>query len=371
MEYEIDRRLAQVLLQARAVTIEELHACAAVQEGARLQGRAAPHLAQLLLERRAIEPERLRALARAANLPHAPVDVPPPPSRDSARRRPWRAIGGYDLIAPIANGGSSTVFKARDPTSGAIVAIKVLSQEGAKDRGTERFLREAHVACQLRHENLVQGITVGTDDGLYYFVMEYVEGESVGDRLRRCGRFSEHDAVQIGRGVGRALECARRHGIVHRDIKPDNIMIDAEGRIKLCDLGLARPFGRPTNVTTSGIALGTPRYISPEQARGDPMVDHRSDIYSLGITLYHLVVGEAPFCGETGIVVLSKHIYEEVPLIRTRRPDISPEFESAVARMTRKDPEERYETAGDMLCDLDAIAQRIRADKVAAAPRRR
>jgi serine/threonine-protein kinase len=357
MKYDADRRLAQVLIQAKAVRLEELHACAEVQEQAALRGARVPDLAALLLERRAIDPERLRALARSANLAHAPVDVPAQPQA-SGRRRPWRAIGGYELVAPIASGGSGTVFKARDPASGRLVAVKVLSSEGAKDRGAERFLREAHVACQLRHENLVAGITVGADDGLYFFVMEYLEGESVGDRLRRCGAYSEIDAVQIGRGVSRALECARVHGIVHRDIKPDNIMIDTEGRIKLCDLGLARPFGRPTNVTTTGIAVGTPRYISPEQARGDPMVDHRSDIYSLGITLWHLVVGEAPFNGETGVVVLSKHIYEDVPSIRSKRAALSRELEYVIARATRKDPDDRYETAGDMLADLDALVAR-------------
>lgn len=360
MEYDIDRRLAQVLLQAKAVSLDELHACRDLQAALRARGQAPPSLFQLLLTRGAVDPERLRSLARAANIPHAPVDVPAPapPAAPGGRRRPWRAVGGYELIAPVASGGSGTVFKARDPMSGRLVAVKVLSAEGAKDRGAERFLREAHVACQLRHENLVEGITVGTDDGLYYFVMEYIEGESVGDRLRRMGRFSERDTVQIGRGVARALECARVHGIVHRDIKPDNIVIDTEGRIKLCDLGLARPFGRPTNVTTTGIAVGTPRYIAPEQARGDPMIDHRCDIYSLGITLYHLVVGEAPFQGDTGVVLLSKHIYEDVPPIRASRPELSRELEYVIARATRKCPDDRYETAGDMLRDLDALAAR-------------
>jgi serine/threonine protein kinase len=368
MHYDIDRRLAQVLIQAKAVSLQDLHACRAVQDEARAHGRTPPDLSAILLERGLVEAETLRALRRAANIPHAPVEVPAPQPA-TGRRRPWRSIGGYELIAPIASGGSSTVFKARDPATGRIVAVKVLSQEGASDRGTERFLREAHVACQLRHENLVEGITVGADSGLYYFVMEYLEGESVGDRLRRCGRYSEHDAIQVGRGVARALECARQHGIVHRDIKPDNIMIDTAGRIKLCDLGLARPFGRPTSVTTTGIAVGTPRYISPEQARGDPSVDHRSDIYSLGITLYHIVVGEAPFQGESGIVLLSKHIYEDVPLVRLRRADLSPELEYVIARATRKDPDDRYETAGDMLRDLDPLVARAAAAKPAASGR--
>ena len=359
MQYDADRRLAQVLIQAKAVTIGELHACRAAQDLARARGERPKDLAALLLERRAIEPGKLRDLAKVSAASHQPIDSVAMGARAGGgmRSRPWRAIGGYDLISPIASGGSGTVFKARDPQTGRLVAVKVLSQDGAKDRGTERFLREAHVACQLRHENLVAGITVGTDDGLYYFVMELVEGESVGERLRRMGRFPESEAIAVGRGVARGLECARTHGIVHRDIKPDNIMIATDGNVKLCDLGLARPFGRPTSVTTSGIAVGTPRYISPEQARGDPMVDHRSDIYSLGITLFHLVAGEAPFSGDTGIVVLSKHIYEEVPPLSEKRADVSRDFESIVLKATRKNPDDRYETAELMLRQLEAVAR--------------
>jgi serine/threonine-protein kinase len=374
MLHEADRRLAQVLIQAKAVPIDVLHACRLAQEDDRSRGEVPRALGALLLERGAIDAERLRTFARSAaaatpTTTERTPDLPSMPSRTiealrerfpggpGGRARSWRSVGGYELILPLASGGSGTVFKARDPQTGRIVAVKVLSRDGARDRGTERFLREAHVACQLRHENLVAGITVGTDEGLYYFVMEFVEGESVGERLRRDGRLKEADVVEVGRGVARALDCARVHGIVHRDIKPDNIMVTTEGKVKLCDLGLARPFGRPTSVTTSGIAVGTPRYISPEQARGDPMVDHRSDIYSLGITLFHLTAGEAPFQGDTGIVVLSKHIYEEVPPLRERLPAVSRDLEYIVHKATRKDPDDRYETAGDMLLDLEAAAR--------------
>jgi serine/threonine-protein kinase len=358
MEYDADRRLAQVLIQAKAVTVAELNTCREVQGAERATGVTPRELVAILRERGSIDTERLRSLAKVAAIKHAPVEPGPREDRGaSGRMGSWRAVGGYELITPVASGGSGTVFKARDPQTGQLVAVKVLSKEGSKDRGTERFLREAHVACQLRHENLVAGITVGTDDGLYYFVMEFVEGESVGQRLRRLGRFPEAEAIEVGRGVARGLECARVHGIVHRDIKPDNIMITAEGKVKLCDLGLARPFGRPTSVTTSGIAVGTPRYISPEQARGDPLVDHRSDIYSLGITLFHLVAGEAPFHGETGIVVLSKHIYEEVPPLREKRADVSRDLEWVVLKATRKNPDDRYPTAGEMLKELEAIAR--------------
>jgi len=370
MLVDADRRLAQVLIQGKAVTLDVLQACRAAQDAQTQRGERVQTLSAYLLEKGLIEPERLKQFARSAAVesksPDRTPDVSNMPSRTiealrdrfaGGRARTWRSVGGYELILPLASGGSGTVFKARDPATGRLVAVKVLSRDGARDRGTERFLREAHVACQLRHENLVAGITVGTDDGLYYFVMEYLEGESVGEKLRRELRMKEADAVEVGRGVARALDCARVHGIVHRDIKPDNIMVTHEGLVKLCDLGLARPFGRPTSVTTSGIAVGTPRYISPEQARGDPMVDHRSDIYSLGITMFHLLAGEAPFHGDTGIVVLSKHIYEEVPPLREKSPSISRDLEYIVHKATRKSPDDRYETAGDMLLDLEAVAR--------------
>ncbi len=369
MEYEADRRLAQLLIQTRAVAVDRLHRYASAQRDAKAQGERPKALVAFLLENGDLPPDQIKALLRAsAPTPPAAAFEREAPGRPPAlavpiapvrtpRIRPWRGIGGYELVAPIASGGSGTVFKARDPRTGAIVAVKVLSAEGAKERGLERFLREAHVACRLRHENLVAGITVGTEDGLSYFVMEFVDGDSVGERLRREGRFGEGEALEIVRGVARALECARRHRIVHRDIKPDNVMIERDsGRVKLCDLGLARPVGRGSGVTSSGITVGTPRYISPEQARGDPDVDHRSDIYSLGITLYHMVVGEPPFHGDNGVEIASKHLYEDVPPARSRRPELSEGIDMVIARSTRKRPEDRYQTAAELVRDLDLLA---------------
>ncbi|GIW72097.1 MAG: hypothetical protein KatS3mg102_1639 [Planctomycetota bacterium] len=364
-----DRRLAQLLIREHAVPLVELHACRQQLERLAAAGQPCPSLEQLLLERGALTPQALARIKRNLGLLagtsggwQTGAGGEPP-----RRRRKPRTLGGYELLAPIAAGGTGTVFKARDPVTGALVAIKVLSAEAAMQRGAERFLREAQLACQLTHPNLVRGIRVGREDGLYYFVMEFVEGESAGQRLRRRQGFGELEAVAIGRAVCAALECARAHAIVHRDIKPDNILLDRQGQVKLCDLGLARSFGRPTSVTTSGIAVGTPRYISPEQARGDPNVDHRSDIYSLGVTLFHMVIGRPPFDGETGLAILSRHIYEEVPRLRAVRPELSPELEYVVARATRKRPAERYETAGDMARDLAIVASRL-AERAGGAP---
>jgi serine/threonine-protein kinase len=356
-----DRELAQALIREKAVSLEALHACRCEIERLARTDDAAPRLGELLVRRHAVTSQVLSRVQRRLR-PSTESGRRPAPGRPEARRRRRRrTLGGYELLAPIASGGSGTVFKGQDPVTGALVAIKVLSAAGAQSRGTERFLREAQVACQLQHPNLVRGLTVGREDGLYFFVMELVQGQSVGDLLRRIGRFEELQAVRIARAVCSALECARRHAIVHRDIKPDNILIESGGLVKLCDLGLARPFGRPTTVTTTGIAVGTPRYISPEQARGDQNVDHRSDLYSLGVTLFHMVVGYPPFDGETGMVILSKHIYEEVPPVRARRPHLSPELEFVALRATRKNAADRYETAGDMERDLARVEAQLAA----------
>ncbi len=355
-----DRELAQALIREKAVDLAELYACRCEIERLVAAGKQPAALDELLLRRHAVRPETIARLRRDMAARDARVRRPLERRPEARRRRRRRTLGGYELLAPIAAGGSGTVFKAQDPVTGTLVAIKVLSATGAQSRGAERFVREAHVACRLRHPNLVRGLGVGREDGLSFFVMELIEGQSVGEVLRRIGRFEELHAVRIARAVCSALECARTHAIVHRDIKPDNILIDRNGVVKLCDLGLARPFGRPTTVTTTGIAVGTPRYISPEQARGDQNVDHRSDIYSLGITLFHMVVGYPPFDGETGMVILSKHIYEEVPPVRRRRPHLSPELEFVILRATRKNVAERYETAGDMERDLAHVEAMLR-----------
>jgi serine/threonine protein kinase len=362
---EPDRRLAQVLIQARATSVDDLHALLADQEAERAGSGEPPTLAELIRVHGLMDPERLEGYVRAASVPHEPVDVvktaPLAPRREGGDvdASCWRTLGGYDLIAPLASGSSGTVFRARDPRTGELVAVKVLRSRDAREHEAERFLREAQVAFRLEHQNLVSGIAVGVQDGLYYFVMELVEGESAGARLRREGRLPEVEVVDLGRAICAALDCAREHGIVHRDVKPDNILIDTEGRVTLCDLGLARPIGKHSSVTTTGIAVGTPRYIAPEQARGTPDIDHRADIYSLGITLFHLVTGEAPFDGASGLDVLTKHLYEDVPSIRTRCAELGADLDYVIRRATRKRPADRYQTAGAMGRDLAALRVRM------------
>ncbi|MHC4202434.1 MAG: serine/threonine-protein kinase, partial [Planctomycetota bacterium] len=220
------------------------------------------------------------------------------------------SIPGYELIETIGAGSSGTVYKARQISMDRLVAIKVLPQKLAQDeRFTERFMREARAVAKLNHPNVVTGIDVGEAGGVYYFVMEYVDGESVADRVRREGTVPEKEALEIARQVCLALDCAFKNGIVHRDIKPANILLTRGGEAKLADLGVAR------HAETEGVAtrrvFGTPYYMSPEQARGDAEIDTRSDIYSLGATLYHLLGGKPPFHGNAPKVVMTKQVSEE------------------------------------------------------------
>jgi len=212
------------------------------------------------------------------------------PAEDQNGRKKRKRIGGFEVLSRVGRGGMGTVYKARQVSMNRIVALKILPPSRAKNATyVQRFLREARSAAQLSHTNIVQAIDVGNADGYYYFAMEFVDGETVQALLEREGVLDERHALTIATAVAHALDHAHRHGIVHRDVKPGNIMIDLHGAVKLADLGLARSVEPIDTVTVDGVGVGTPHYIAPEQARGETDVDCRADIYSLGATLYHLL----------------------------------------------------------------------------------
>jgi serine/threonine-protein kinase len=184
--------------------------------------------------------------------------------------------------------------------------------------------------------------------------MELVEGETLRQRLKR-GPLTEREATAIGAKVAAALAYAHGKGVIHRDVKPDNILLAKDGAVKLCDLGLAREAGVDASVTSSGAALGTPRYMSPEQARGEKDVDWRADIYSLGVTLFHALTGNPPFPEESGIVVMSRHLFDEVPDVRVSRPALSMAVAAIVSKMTRRRREDRFASMSDVAAALDAL----------------
>ncbi|MBI4613314.1 MAG: serine/threonine protein kinase [Planctomycetes bacterium] len=266
-----------------------------------------------------------------------------------------KQIAGFEIVEKLSQGAMGIVYKARQVSMDRVVALKVLSKDlKKKPHYVQRFLREARAVAKLTHKNIVSGIDVGIDQGIYYFAMEFVEGETLKDRIRREGQLPELAALEIALQMAEALECANQHGILHRDIKPDNIMITADGVAKLCDLGLARLDSTDSSLTQEGTSMGTPDYISPEQARGLKDIDTRTDIYSLGVTLYHMLTGDTPFRAENSMVVMSMHITEPFPDIRSLRDDIAPETEAVLLKMVAKEREERYQNPRELREDLAA-----------------
>jgi tRNA A-37 threonylcarbamoyl transferase component Bud32 len=270
-------------------------------------------------------------------------------------RGPGTRLGNYQLISKLGQGGMGAVYKARQETMDRLVAIKVLPKSLARNEEfITRFLREARAAGRLSHPNVVAGIDAGFADGYYYFAMEYVEGTNLGSLLHERGPLDENLAAEYGRQIALALDHAHGAGIVHRDVKPENILVTAEGQAKLCDLGLARSSGEDLRVTQAGMAVGTPYYINPEQAMGrEP--DARSDIYSLGCTLYHLIAGRPVFDGDNPLAIMQKHINEERTPLGEVLPGVSRALEAVVARMIARRPEDRYQTAAEAAEDLAKV----------------
>jgi serine/threonine-protein kinase len=268
-------------------------------------------------------------------------------------------IQGYRIEAKLGAGGMGTVYKARQESLDRPVAIKVLDPLLSRDhKFITRFLREARSVAMLNHENIIVGIDVGkTKAGTYFFIMEYVEGETVYEIMLREGVFPEARALEITLQIARALEHASRHGLVHRDVKPDNILITPREVAKLVDLGLAKSTLPDRRLTQAGSTHGTPHYMSPEQARGRDDVDVRSDIYSLGATLYHMLVGDVPFDGPSAAVILLKHISDELPPVRRYRPETSTSVQELIQRMMAKKPQHRYQTPADLIEDLEQILE--------------
>ena len=266
-----------------------------------------------------------------------------------------KRLGNFGIVEKLGVGGMGVVYKARQLSMDRLVALKVLPRRLARDSSfIARFLREARSAARLNHPHIVQGIDVGEADGLYYFAMELVDGESLRDRIRRVGRVSESEALQVARQIALALEHANAHHIIHRDVKPDNILLTRDGVAKLADLGLAK---RKTDaaVTQAGAPLGTPLYMSPEQARGQNDLDTRSDIYSLGATLYHAVVGSPPFTGPNATAVITRHLFERPPSPRDAVPELTEGFCSVILKMLAKEPKARYQSPEVLLEDITRL----------------
>jgi eukaryotic-like serine/threonine-protein kinase len=262
---------------------------------------------------------------------------------------------GYTLERELAGGGMSRVFVAQERALGRRVVVKILPPEMARDVSLERFHREIQLAAGLLHPHIIPLLSAGDADGLPYYTMPFIVGESLRLRLAREGRLGLEDAVRLTREVAMALDYAHRQGVVHRDIKPENILLH-DGHALVTDFGIARAITRSmpaSTLTTVGVALGTPLYMSPEQADPDREIDGRSDIYSLGCVLYEMLAGEPPFRGKTGAAIVVRHLRDPVPRPSGLRPEVPPTLDDVVMRTLAKQPENRFASGGDLARALD------------------
>ncbi|MFL5959536.1 MAG: protein kinase domain-containing protein [Gaiellaceae bacterium] len=260
----------------------------------------------------------------------------------------------YELEELVGSGGMSTVFRARDVQLDRRVALKILHQRYVDDAEyVERFRREARAVAQLSHPNIVTVIDRGQDDGRQYIVFEHVDGENLKELVQRTGRLPVRRALELALAVADGLAFAHERGLVHRDVKPQNILLSREGEVKVTDFGIARSLHVEHGVTQTGTVLGTGEYLAPEQASGKP-VSPATDVYSLGVVLWELLAGEVPFSGENFVAVAMRHINEPLPSLRERRPEVSPRLAVVVERALAKHPERRFPSMAALAAELRA-----------------
>ncbi|MGH2694455.1 MAG: Stk1 family PASTA domain-containing Ser/Thr kinase, partial [Actinomycetota bacterium] len=282
----------------------------------------------------------------------------------------------YAVIERVGSGGMAEVYRARDELLGREVAVKVLSERFASDRSfVERFRREAQSAASLSHPNIVSLYDYGADNGTYFIVMEYIDGRPLSDVIEEEGPLLPERAAEIAADVAKALARAHDAGLVHRDVKPSNIMITTSGQTKVTDFGIARALTRgDQTVTQTGMVMGTAAYLSPEQAQGNP-VDARSDIYSLGCVLSQMLTGSPPFTGDTPLSIAYKHVRENPTPPSAVNSDVPRDLDAIVFKAMAKNPDNRYQSSSELAGDLDRFlagqtvhATPILSDETAVAP---
>ncbi len=268
-----------------------------------------------------------------------------------------KSLGQFRIVERIGAGGMATVFKAYQPTLDRYVAVKVLPAYHARDPiFVKRFTQEARSVAKLAHPNIVQIHDFGEQENITYIVMEYVDGGTLKDRLRERP-VSVPEAVDCVIQAAEGLGCAHSHGIIHRDVKPANMLLRRDGHLLLSDFGIAKILEGTVNLTRVGTGIGTPQYMSPEQGTGQP-VDRRSDIYSLGIVLYHALTGQVPFTAESPLSITVKHLNDPLPLEKLRTKGVPQPIEHVVLRMTAKAPADRYQTTDAL---IEALSRALTA----------
>jgi eukaryotic-like serine/threonine-protein kinase len=280
----------------------------------------------------------------------------------------------YELEELVGSGGMSSVYRAHDRVLERKVALKLLHQRlTSEEEYVERFRREARMVAGLLHQNIVTVIDRGEDDGRPFIVFEFVAGENLKQLVDREGPLAVDRVLELGIQIARGLAFAHANGYVHRDVKPQNVLLNGDGEAKVTDFGIARSLDVKHGVTQTGTVLGTSDYIAPEQAQGQ-QVDEHTDVYSLGIVLYELLAGELPFTGDNFVAVAMQHINEPPPQVSDRRPDVPPRLDAAIVRALAKRPEDRFATMADFGRELEACLEEVRtpggAPTVVLAPPR-
>jgi serine/threonine-protein kinase len=299
-------------------------------------------------------------------------DPTPTPVIREAYIHPSREIGAiiegrYVIRGFIGEGGMARVYLAEDAETKERVALKILRREQVHDRiSRERFLREIDVAATLVHPNITRIIDAGERaDHSPFLVLEYLAGESMGDVLERERRFSEPYALELAREAASALVAAHRAGVIHRDVKPDNLFLTVDGRLKVVDFGFAKLTEGAATVT--GMTVGTVPYMAPEQALADP-VDGRTDVYGLGVTLFHMLTGSLPFDDENDAKIVAKHLFSPTPSPSSLCPGLDPRLDRIVLAAMRKRPDNRYASMAAMLEDLERLLGGREGEVAAPAP---
>jgi serine/threonine protein kinase len=284
--------------------------------------------------------------------------------------------GRYEVEELVGAGGMSSVFRAHDSLLDRKVALKVMHQQYGEDpEYVERFRREARSVAALSHPNIVTVIDRGEHEGRQFIVFEYVEGENLKQLIQRRGPAPIATALELAIQIGQALSFAHKQGLVHRDVKPQNVLLNGNGTAKVTDFGIARSLDVKRGVTQTGTVVGTSEYIAPEQAQGQH-VDEHTDVYSLGVVLYELLTSEVPFTGESFVAVAMKHINDPPPSLRERRPDVPTRIEVAVERALAKDPADRFPSMAAFVAELEGCLADMQGEtqvlpgRVPARPRR-
>ena len=274
----------------------------------------------------------------------------------------------YELEELVGTGGMSSVFRAHDRLLDRKVALKVLHEQYTEDAEyVERFKHEARSVATLSHPNIVTVIDRGEHENRQFIVFEYIAGDNLKQVIQRRGPAPVTTALELGMQIARGLSFAHQQGLVHRDVKPQNVLLNGDGEAKVTDFGIARSLDVKQGMTQTGTVLGTSDYIAPEQAQGQ-RVDEHTDVYSLGVVLYELLTNEVPFPGENFVAVAMRHINEPPPPIRDKRPDVPPRVEAAVHRAMAKEPNDRFQTMADFCRELEACLAEVQGTQVVSAP---